>query len=85
MTLTEAADFLRFSVSTLHQRKDIPRHVVPGSRSYRYLRSELLAWLTGTASVPSSDQVSIPEATPLEPVEMDKTIRPVYHRSARYR
>src|SRR5687768_14764975 len=29
MTLAEAAEFLRLSVSTMHQRKDIPRHRVP--------------------------------------------------------
>lgn len=85
MTLSEAADFLRFSVSTMHQRKDIPRHSVPGSRAYRYLRSELLAWLTGVAPAPSSDQETLPDEKPLELVTMDKTVGPVYHRSARYR
>jgi excisionase family DNA binding protein len=32
MTLAEAAAYLRLSKSTLYQRKDIPRHRIPGSR-----------------------------------------------------
>lgn len=46
MTLDEAAAFLRLSRSTLYQRgSDIPRHRLPGSREYRFLKSELLEWL----------------------------------------
>ena len=45
MTLAEAAIFLRFSESTLYQRRDIPRHRVPRSRELRFIKSELLAWL----------------------------------------
>jgi predicted DNA-binding transcriptional regulator AlpA len=86
MTLPEAADFLRFSRSTMHQRRDIPRHPVPGSRQIRYLRSELLAWLKGELT-----EKSVPEKfmssegpgqgeTPL----IDIATRPVYHRNGQY-
>jgi hypothetical protein len=89
MNLVEAADFLRFSVSSMHQRKDIPRHRVPGSREYRYLRSELLAWLTGehqtvrVSESPSAVQVHLSEQH-TQPV-MDISSKHVYHRSPRYR
>ena len=45
MTLAEAAVYLRVSKSTLYQRKDIPRHRMPGSREVRFLKDELIAWL----------------------------------------
>jgi excisionase family DNA binding protein len=45
MTLAEAAVYLRVSKSTLYQRKDIPRHRMPGSREVRFLKDELMAWL----------------------------------------
>jgi excisionase family DNA binding protein len=89
MTVTEAADFLRLSVSTMHQRKNIPRHRVPGSREYRYIRSELLAWLKGeypTANVEKSESngeiASLEKA--LQPM-VDISSRPLYHRNAHYR
>ena len=83
MTLEEAADFLRVSRSTLYQRRDIPHHHMPGSRQYRYLRSELLAWLKdGTRCVAelSPRKVSDQQAIPLEVVN-----KPLYHRNPRYR
>ncbi len=89
MTLSEAADFLRFSISTMHQRDDIPRHRVPGSRAYRYLRSELLAWLKGehqtvrVSEAPSAVQAHLSEQH-MQPA-MDISSRHVYHRSPRYR
>jgi hypothetical protein len=89
MTLAEAADFLRFSISTMHQRADIPRHRVPGSRAYRYLRSELLAWLKGEQyTVSMRESVSTvhmhPVEQPLQPV-VDIFSKRVYHRNPRYR
>jgi excisionase family DNA binding protein len=86
MTLEEAAAFLRLSKSTLYQREDIPRHRMPGSREFRYLRSELLAWLKGEMTGPTKEQGDR-QATEQEPpvlkLAMEK--KPVYHRSARYR
>lgn len=83
MNLAEAADFLRLSRSTMHQRHDIPRHRVPGSREYRYLRSELLAWLKGERpTVRMTDPVSWTEQT--EQPNMDISTQRVYHRNARY-
>lgn len=79
MTLAEAAAYLRLSKSTLYQRKDIPRHRLPGSRELRFLKQELTAWLrSGTLAMP---MVS-PEAVN-EPLDMAPGT--VYHRNARYR
>jgi predicted DNA-binding transcriptional regulator AlpA len=49
MTLKEAADFLRYSTSSLYKRADIPRHKPPGSKDWRYDREELLAWAKSAA------------------------------------
>lgn len=84
MTLEEAAEFLRFSRSTLYQRHDIPRHRVPGSTALRYLRSELLSWLKGEYVVPSSTEGVGPGHAQPE-VNMDIGQKPIYHRNARYR
>jgi hypothetical protein len=88
LTLAEAADFLRLSVSTMHQRRDIPRHRVPGSRGYRYLRCELLAWLKGEPKAPEVMNHERAEAdgsgSMVQPV-VDISSRPLYHRSAIYR
>lgn len=79
MTLAEAAAYLRLSKSTLYQRKDIPRHRIPGSREVRFLRDELLTWLkSGDAAVASSS----PEVLILP---LDRTAGAVYHRNPRYR
>jgi excisionase family DNA binding protein len=81
MTLDEAASFLRLSRSTLYQRgSDIPRHRLPGSREYRFLKSELLAWLTGEQAAPAKD------GTTGEPVPvLDIGRQQVYHRRKLYR
>ncbi len=87
MTLVEAADFLRFSSSTIYQRDDIPRHRVPGSRQIRFLRSELLAWMKGDpigkSVIEETDGVSVSE--PQETQVVDIASEPIYHRNARYR
>jgi predicted DNA-binding transcriptional regulator AlpA len=86
MTLEEAAGFLRVSRSTMYQRTDIPRHRMPGSRVFRYLRSELLAWLKGemTGSAKTEDGQ---QATEREPpvLKLATENKAVYHRLARYR
>jgi len=47
LTLLEAAEYLRVSRSWLYQRKDVPRHQIPGSRSIRFFEEELALWLKG--------------------------------------
>lgn len=79
MTLAEAAAYLRLSKSTLYQRKDIPRHRLPGSRELRFLKQELNAWLrSGTLAVPM-----FPPEAGNGPLDM--ALGTVYHRNARYR
>lgn len=70
LTLAEAATYLRFSKSTMYQRKDIPRHRIPGSRGMRFFKAELTAWLKGP-----HDSHSASDTSP----------RNVYHRNPRYR
>jgi hypothetical protein len=48
----------------MHQRADIPHHRVPGSREYKYLRNELLAWLKGAPHIGSE---AVPDQT--QPIE----------------
>lgn len=80
MTLAEAADYLRMSRSTLYQRPDIPRHRLPGSRGFRFLKEELLAWLKSGPNEQTKD------GTTDKPVRiLDIATRPVYHRNPRYR
>lgn len=79
MTLAEAAKYLRLSKSTLYQRKDIPRHRIPGSRKVRFLRDELLAWLKSGDMLPVS---RVPEVLTLP---LDRPAGTVYHRNPRYR
>lgn len=79
MTLAEAAEYLRLSKSTLYQRKDIPRHRLPGSRKVRFLREELLTWLKSGDLAPASHQ---PEVLILP---LDRPAGTVYHRNPRYR
>ena len=87
LTPEEAADFLRLSVSTVYQRKDIPRHRLPSSRQIRFIRSELLSWLTGglvtTAPVPPQARVE-PQCVAVSR-DVDIPNGRVYHRNARYR
>lgn len=83
MTLEEAATFLRVSRSTLYQRGDVPRHRLPGSREFRYLRSELLAWLKG--EVVASQEHEAPAGQEQPTLALAVRSKPVYHRSARYR
>lgn len=83
MTLEEAADFLRVSRSTLYQRGDIPRHRMPRSREFRYLRTELLAWLKGEALGQQEAQAAGNSDKPL--LTLATAPKAVYHRSARYR
>jgi hypothetical protein len=87
LTLAEAADFLRLSVSTMHQKRNIPRHRLPGSREYRYLRSELLMWLKGVPHT-GNEAVSTGETQPIEQhlqQVVDISSQHVYHRNPRYR
>ena len=79
MTLAEAAVYLRVSKSTLYQRKDIPRHRLPGSREVRFLKDELIAWLK------SGDGEAL-AAESREPVfPLDSATATVYHRNPKYR
>ena len=82
----EAADFLRLSVSTVYQRKDIPRHRLPGSRQIRFIRSELLAWIK-RESIHQEDnsETSMTPTVCESPVRLDNLVPRVYHRVARYR
>ena len=79
MTLAEAAVYLRVSKSTLYQRKDIPRHRMPGSREVRFLKDELIAWLKsgdGEALSAASSELVFP---------LDTANTTVYHRNPKYR
>jgi excisionase family DNA binding protein len=79
LTLGEAAAYLRLSKSTLYQRRDIPRHRLPGSRTLRFIKEELTDWLTmGPAGLSSSAPVAPRSA-------LDTEQKTIYHRSARYR
>ncbi len=79
MTLAEAAKYLRLSKSTLYQRKDIPRHRIPGSRKVRFLRDELLAWLK------SGDMLPVSRVSEVLTLPLDRPVGTVYHRNPRYR
>jgi excisionase family DNA binding protein len=87
MTPEEAADFLRLSVSTVYQRKDIPRHRLPGSRQIRFIRSELLAWMKGELMGGSTNAVglAVGSSHKLGMASVDIPAQSVYHRNARYR
>lgn len=79
MTLAEAAIYLRVSKSTLYQRKDIPRHRMPGSREVRFFKDELMAWLKNGAA-------SAMETAANGPVfPLDSAHATVYHRNPKYR
>ena len=87
MKLDEAADFLRFSRSTIYQRHDIPRHRLPGSRQIRFLRSELLAWMKGDpigkSVMEETGGVSVSEPQKAQVVDIAR--EHIYHRNTRYR
>lgn len=79
MTVAEAAVYLRLSKSTLYQRKDIPRHRMPGSREVRFLKDELIAWLkSGNGEALSSASRELIFA-------LDNADATVYHRNPKYR
>jgi len=78
LTLAEAAWYLRLSKSTMYQRKDIPRHRLPGSRGVRFFKAELTEWVQGKRSKTHAhprDSHSVAETHP----------GTVYHRNPRYR
>ncbi len=80
MNLEEAAAFLRLSRSTLYQRPDIPRHRLPASREYRFLKEELLVWLK------SGDKQQDKDGTAGEPARvLDIASQSIYHRRHLYR
>jgi len=79
MTLAEAAIYLRVSKSTLYQRKDIPRHRMPGSREVRFLKDELIAWLK------SGDGEALSTASGAPVFPLDSAHATVYHRNPKYR
>jgi len=79
MTLAEAAVYLRVSKSTLYQRKDIPRHRMPGSREVRFFKDELMAWLKH-GEVRASETATDGPVFPL-----DSAHGTVYHRNPKYR
>lgn len=79
MTLAEAAVYLRVSKSTLYQRKDIPRHRMPGSREVRFFKDELMAWLKH-GEVRASGTAMDGPVFPL-----DSATATVYHRNPKYR
>ncbi|MCE3222555.1 MAG: putative Excisionase [Nitrospira sp.] len=79
MTLAEAAIYLRVSKSTLYQRKDIPRHRMPGSREVRFLKDELIAWLK------SGEGAALPAASRGLVFPLDSAPATVYHRNPKYR
>jgi len=79
MTLAEAAIYLRVSKSTLYQRKDIPRHRMPGSREVRFLKDELIAWLKSG----DGEALSAASGEPVFP--LDSAHATVYHRNPKYR
>ena len=79
MTLAEAAIYLRVSKSTLYQRKDIPRHRMPGSREVRFLKDELIAWLK------SGDREALSVASHELDFPLDSAHATVYHRNPKYR
>ncbi|MDR4470220.1 MAG: helix-turn-helix domain-containing protein [Nitrospira sp.] len=92
LTLSEAAQFLRISRSTLYQRKDIPRYRRPGSRVMLFDQDELEAWLKqGRMGSVSDEQTLVAEPQKIQhhaesrPGVMDIQIGRVYHRNARYR
>ncbi len=82
LTLKEAAVLLRYSASSLYNRRDIPRHKMPGSKDWRYDREELIAWAKSavpTRLEPKSEPSALPPAMSPEPRMVPR------HRTSRYR
>ncbi len=79
MTLAEAAVYLRVSKSTLYQRKDIPRHRMPGSREIRFFKDELMVWLK------NGEVSAIETARNASVFPLDSAHVTVYHRNPKYR
>ncbi len=75
--------YLRLSKSTLYQRKDIPRHRLPGSRQIRFIKSELLAWVTGEWAAQTGGEIEMEARQPH--LTLATKTKPLYHRNARYR
>lgn len=82
MTLKEAADFLRYSTSSLYKRTDIPRHKLPGSKDWRYDREELLAWAKSTVPQRLEPKPEPPQPAAANPQEPRTVPR---RRNSRYR
>ena len=82
LTLKEAAEFLRYSTSSLYKRTDIPRHKLPGSKDWRYDREELLAWAKSV-----TPQRSEPKPEPANPhaEKLRNAIQVPRRRNSRYR
>lgn len=89
LTLTEAAQFLRMSRSSLYQRKDIPRYRRPGSRVMLFDQEELEAWLKqGRVAIQDAPVSKKQAATKLPEANagiVDISAQRVYHRNTRYR
>ena len=92
LTLTEAAQFLRMSRSSLYQRKDIPRYRRPGSRVMLFDQDELEAWLrqgriggVGETAIEKSEAIEVPQVAAGSAAVVDISSPRVYHRSAQYR
>ena len=92
LTLTEAAQFLRMSRSSLYQRKDIPRYRRPGSRVMLFDQDELEAWLKqgriggcDETAIEQSETIELHQAAGVSSGIVDISQPHVYHRSAQYR
>lgn len=92
LTLSEAADFLRMSRSSLYQRKDIPRYRRPGSRVMLFDQEELEAWLkqgrVSHCEESTSEKLKSTGEPPPEKIGagvLEFSGERVYHRNARYR
>jgi predicted DNA-binding transcriptional regulator AlpA len=91
LSLTEAAQFLRMSRSSLYQRKDIPRYRRPGSRVMLFDQEELETWLKrgrieGSAEASSAAAQATTECSDDRRADVvDIQPAAVYHRNARYR
>ncbi len=82
LTLKEAAALLRYSASSLYNRRDIPRYKLPNSKDWRYDRAELLAWAKSAVPQriePKGEPSALPPAMSPEPRKVPR------HRTSRYR
>jgi hypothetical protein len=84
MTLKEAAAFLRMSMSSLYQNKQIPRYRLPGTRRWLYDKDELLAYIKGYSQASASElSTGRPYANPELFLAVSK--RPAYRRDPKYK